>query len=360
MKYLKKLHNLTSATYGNLSNGLNNVYQLPFTKINILLTRVCNERCPFCRVYEGLGQKRDDALTFEEWNKVLSRLPKMTALSFSGGEPTTCPFLFDLIKEVSSRGNLTAIVTNATFITPLEAKKICDSKLYYMMISLHGTREVHDKVTNFKGGYDKVIKNIISISEYKKKHNLKRPYIGIKTVINDKNPEDLISLCEELNSYDISDIHFNIMSESVLQHNIIVEKNLPNCKDDYRYYKYDTEATGRIKETLSYLNKNKKKFSFDIGFTNKFKSFEKRLDYFGNEDKAKITKCNIPFYELSLHENGIISPCHSVDLGNIRDLNYDISKIKSLPSFKNYIEELYGNMPNSKYCLGCNAAPLDL
>ncbi|MFT6070715.1 MAG: MoaA/NifB/PqqE/SkfB family radical SAM enzyme [Bacteriovoracaceae bacterium] len=360
MKYLKRLHNLTSATYGSISNSLNPIYKLPYSKINILLTRVCNERCPFCRVYDGLGSKRDDALTYEEWKKTLGGIPRMTALSFSGGEPTTCPFLFDLIGDVSRRGNLTAIVTNGSFITPEDAPKICDSKLYYMMISLHGTREVHDEVTNFKGGYDKVIKNITAISKYKKKHGLKRPYIGIKTVINDKNPEDLIALCKELNAYDISDIHFNIMSESVLQHNIIVEKDLTSCQGGYGYYKYDKTTTARIKETLNYLDKNKKSFSFDIGFTNKFKSFDKRLEYFGNEEEVKVSKCNIPFYELTLHENGTISPCHSIDLGNLRDINFDISKIKKLATFKNYIDDLYSDMPSSKYCMGCNAAPLDL
>lgn len=356
MRNLKEVYSFLNNQYALAASVLSPVVDLPFSRINVLLTRKCNERCSFCRVYEDLGKEREDALSYEEWKKVLLSIPKFTTISFSGGEPTTIPYLFDLIKDLHSAGKRCAIVTNATYFTPEDTEKICKSNLMYMMISIHGTEKTHDEVTNLKGGFQKIIKNIKSISDYKKKYGLKYPIIGIKSIITEENADELVELCDQLEKLDVTDLYFNILNDSVLQHRLEVVKDITSATEDYRYHKYDSEKISAIKESLKLINS--KKYRFKIGYSNSFKETNDLLSYFGNEGSYKISKCNMPFTDLTLHENGTISPCHSIDLGNVRDINYDFNKIKKLEKYKEYIKEISRQFPNPKICQGCNHAPL--
>ncbi|MDC1174120.1 radical SAM protein [Bacteriovoracaceae bacterium] len=356
MKNLKPFYNYINEKYGSLVKLSKNHPIFPFSKVNVLITRKCNERCSFCRVYDDLGAPRPDALTFDEWKKTLLPLPKFTTVSFSGGEPTTVPFLFDLIKELSDAGKYSAIVTNGTFIKPEDAKKICDSKLMYMMISVHGTQEIHDKVTNLKGGYQKVVENIRAINKYKADSNTKYPIIGIKSIVTEENYKELEKFCDSLDELNIADLHFNILNDSVLQHRIETIDDLSEACEDYKYHQYDKDKVDTIRESVK--NILEKKYNYTVGFSNDFQSNRELVDYFGNEDQYQIKKCTMPMVDLTIHENGDVSPCHSVRLTNMKEIDYDVRKIKKIKKYRDYVNKVMSSFPNPKVCQGCNYGSL--
>ncbi len=96
---------------------MNNTNFIP--SVNFHLWQPCNMRCGFCFA-KFLDVKKSilpkGHLSKEEAFKTVALLCDygFKKITFVGGEPTLCPWLFDLIKIAKQKGLTTMIVTNGT------------------------------------------------------------------------------------------------------------------------------------------------------------------------------------------------------------------------------------------------------
>jgi radical SAM protein with 4Fe4S-binding SPASM domain len=72
---------------------------------------------------------------------------------FSGGEPMLRPDLFELMAEAKSLGLRTVISTNGTLIDESAAKKLKDSDINYVGISIDGDEKFHDNFRQKEGSF---------------------------------------------------------------------------------------------------------------------------------------------------------------------------------------------------------------
>jgi heme b synthase len=80
-------------------------------------------------------------------------------LVLSGGEPLFRPDIFDIAKYAVSKGLTVALATNGTLVDEAMAKKIVDSGVSRVAISLDGAdADTHDKFRKLKGSFDLAIK----------------------------------------------------------------------------------------------------------------------------------------------------------------------------------------------------------
>lgn len=130
----------------------------------IALTYRCNLKCKFC--YAGCNSTKnpsgsDYEMTFDEGRKVLSKLyfdAKVPSVSFTGGEPTLCTQLPDLVKYAKDLGMRVNLITNGTLINRDLAKKLADSGLASAQLSLESNNsDSHDRITGMKGSFWKTI-----------------------------------------------------------------------------------------------------------------------------------------------------------------------------------------------------------
>lgn len=80
------------------------------------LCYTCNYRCPYCGVWERKTEE-DFLLSVEEWMKVWHRLYEMYGsihIYLSGGEPSTYPYFFELVRGLSKEHTL-EICTNLSW-----------------------------------------------------------------------------------------------------------------------------------------------------------------------------------------------------------------------------------------------------
>lgn len=109
-------------------------------------TKACNLRCAHC--YAEAGKRAEDELTTEERKRVVDQLHEagVVALSFSGGEPLVCKDFFEVAEYASKKDLYISLATNGTLITKDVAKKLRESGVRYVEVSLDGPSEVHNAV----------------------------------------------------------------------------------------------------------------------------------------------------------------------------------------------------------------------
>ena len=124
-------------------------------------TAGCNLECIHCRRIDVSTQLMKDDLTTKESFELVDAIVEAgnPILVLSGGEPLFRPDIFDIAKYAVSKGLTVALATNGTLVNEDMAKKIVDSGVSRVAISLDGAdADTHDKFRKLKGSFDLAIK----------------------------------------------------------------------------------------------------------------------------------------------------------------------------------------------------------
>ncbi len=124
------------------------------------VTYRCNLRCKHC--YSTAGKPWSDELDTEKAKRSIDILADagVTSIAFSGGEPLMRKDFFELAKTVNDYGMFVSLATNGTLLNKETVKKLKECGVWFVQISLDGTKEAHEAFRGIKGIYDKVIEGI--------------------------------------------------------------------------------------------------------------------------------------------------------------------------------------------------------
>lgn len=185
------------------------------TRVKIDTGKFCNARCQFCYYYDSI--KIRDFLTIDEV-KESGYIPKLfakgiTEFEFSGGEPTLCYELDEIIayiKEVGKRYNIEpkfSVVSNGYFLDELITR--CPD-ITEVLISLHGDSKTHVGITKVKDSYSRIVNFIEKYSQIE----LEQLPILIRinvVVTGDNLNEEHLEFYELLKSYIKKGIQINLL-----------------------------------------------------------------------------------------------------------------------------------------------------
>ncbi|MFC2067709.1 radical SAM/SPASM domain-containing protein [Chloroflexota bacterium] len=132
---------------------------LPFRPASgkIIVTDNCNSRCITCSQWKN---NSTNELTSKEICDTLTQLRELGVihLQFTGGEPLLRHDLPRLVERAAKlRFQSIGILTNGLLLTESRAKKLLDSGLTSVGISVDGLRETHEYVRGVKSSFDKTI-----------------------------------------------------------------------------------------------------------------------------------------------------------------------------------------------------------
>ncbi len=170
----------------------------PMWRCEILLTDICNFKCPYCR-----GMKNKGNLDYNYVKKVIDYWCIKTPLKnirLSGGEPLYYPYLFEIVKYAKSKGiEHIAISTNGSSSLK-NYKKLIKYGVNDFSISLDACcSSFGDKMAgDIKGVWNKVVDNIIEIS--------KLTYVTLGMVFIEDTLDTMNDVIEFGSSLGVSDI----------------------------------------------------------------------------------------------------------------------------------------------------------
>ncbi|NIO19737.1 MAG: radical SAM protein [Candidatus Aenigmarchaeota archaeon] len=299
--------------------------QRPQTTISPFLvvwnfTHACNLRCKHC--YQDANTFMHDELTTEEAKKVVNEFHEsgVVAIAFSGGEPLVRPDFFDVASYAASKGFYLSVATNGTLLTKKMAKKIKDSGIEYVEISLDGFEKEHDEFRGLKGAWKKTCEGIRNCVE-----------VGldtcVATTVTKRNFKDIKRLTEFVEN-DLKAkrlIAFNFIP--VRRGNEMIEHDLePEQREELQGFLYsklmDKSCKLNVLSTAPQYARIAMEFAegptVTTHFTNKIsmgmKGKTKRLGEF-------IGGCGAGRLYCGLEPNGDIQPCVfiPIKIGNIRE-----------------------------------------
>ena len=126
----------------------------------------CNLRCLHC--YSASDPTCSQAqLSPEQSQTFIAQLPEanVPVLLFSGGEPLLRKDLPELMAQGRDLGLRIVISTNGTLITPGVAKKLAETGLSYVGISLDGPEPFHDKFRQVEGSFKAALRGMDNCRE---------------------------------------------------------------------------------------------------------------------------------------------------------------------------------------------------
>jgi heme b synthase len=126
------------------------------------LTRACNLACVHCRASAERGPYTGE-LSTQEVLKVMDDIASFSqpVIIMTGGEPLLRDDIFDLARYGTGKGFRMVMATNGTLITGEVVKKMKDSGIQRISVSLDGpSAEMHDAFRKVKGSFEGSLRGI--------------------------------------------------------------------------------------------------------------------------------------------------------------------------------------------------------
>jgi AdoMet-dependent heme synthase len=131
------------------------------------LTKGCNLRCIHCRASATELSSPTDLPT-ESAKAIIDQIAEVShpILVLSGGEPLFRKDIFELARYATEKGLRAALATNGTLVTKSVARKIADSGVKRVAISLDGAdAATHDTFRGIPGAFDAAITGFRNLKE---------------------------------------------------------------------------------------------------------------------------------------------------------------------------------------------------
>ncbi|MEI7751539.1 MAG: radical SAM protein [Candidatus Omnitrophota bacterium] len=272
--------------------------------LQISLTSRCNLRCKMCDVWENA--EKTDELTLCEIKPVMDQCSQwgIKEVNLCGGEPLLRDVCFDIIKHAKDLGMRVILTTNGTLINENMAKRLIESKLDILTISVDGARaETHDKIRGQAGAFEKIISGIKHLNELGKSSDLVKVMILTLSNYNLDELEEYFALAKSLS------IHSLYITPVVPNNVKLYERELRAGQDGLWI---SGERLKKLDEVLGKLDSHQKK-QYGLNYP----SFPLLRKYFRNEVAEKEWVCFSGYRRFVLLPEGSIQMCGHI-IGNVR------------------------------------------
>jgi MoaA/NifB/PqqE/SkfB family radical SAM enzyme len=283
----------------------------------------CNSKCKYCHMW--MTKEHSGGLTTEEKVKVIEGFQKINPdgkVVLTGGE-TMLKYdeFFILTKECKRLKLLSAANTNASLINDQNIKKVMVEGPNHLVISLDSHIEkIHDFSRGMDGSYQHNVDILKKLVVAKKKNNYQNE-IFTNSVIYDLNINDLLEYINFVEKIGMDGCTFQIISRTFYR------KGDGDYFFKHHFFKDKAEATSKIQDIINALPDHK------IVRTTK-QDFEWMKLYIENPDFIGEQVCGSHEKNIMIDCYGEIQLCFNMtkinqnkSLGNIRDFDYDISRV---------------------------------
>ncbi len=229
----------------------------PPTNLSIVLSMRCNLSCVMCRQIRGADEGAvhrswydfGRELPIEVWIRLLDQVASFRPWLFvTGGEPLLYPHFKEFVEEARKRRLLVHLQTNGTLLAGV-ADFVVSMGVAAVNVSLDGPPEIHDRVRNKKGTFERVEQGMAALLEARQRLKSPGPIISFNFTISKTNLpwlEEIVPLAVRLNADCLQIQHTMFDSiENVAKHNqfftaervreLGLEIDLPSISDDEYY-----------------------------------------------------------------------------------------------------------------------------
>ena len=290
------------------------IYSLP---IVILMPHSrCNCRCVMCDIWKGNNNVKQ--IEEKDVEKLLMSLKKFNTKSIvmSGGEALMHPNFFRLC-EIIKANKIGITILSTGLLLQKYANEII-SLTDEVIVSLDGSKEVHDKIRNIPNAYEKLKEGVQSIKNIKKDYR-----ITGRSVIQHANYLDFPNIVDAAHDIGLDQISFltaDISTDAF---------NRPDLWDEEKMseVKLSPEELSKFKEVIESLiinYSNDFKTVFIAESPDKIRRFYYYYAAFYGLNEFPEIRCNAPWVSTVIEPDGTVRPCFfHKKIGSIYDNTID-------------------------------------
>lgn len=129
------------------------------------LRKACNLKCCHCYMDCSFNRDKDlHLLTLEEWENIINELSKYSPkrITLIGGEPLLFKDIITLIEYIKNNIPKAEIIiySNLTLLNKKLINAIIKNNVKVVTSVYSNSKEIHDKITGYKGSFDLTISNV--------------------------------------------------------------------------------------------------------------------------------------------------------------------------------------------------------
>lgn len=323
---------------------------LPFRYV-LILTNKCNLACSFCFQER---KNRKDAMTTDDWLKLINQLPDYAHVTLTGGEPLVFKDFKKIFQETNKKFT-TNIISNGLLLNEDNMELISSSPNFKVLsISID---DIGNKGRNVKEQHWARMETNLQILKNKVKSNGSNMLLDAKTVVLDDNSDDLFEIYKYLVEKLEVDTHsFQILKGSPVQHADIMfpYSDVHNDYEAYEYKKFDKilEQFEKVREynlknkRISYIHPEWLNLNTDKTIHEQNSSILNLKDH----DPKNFKLCKAPWESIHVNVDGTVFPCLAINMGNVKEQN--INSIINGEKFNKFKNDLISNS-TFKACNRC-------
>ena len=161
----------------------------PVEQMIFEITYRCNIKCNFCyNCWKAVDYPMDPELTPEQYDILLSRLPKAKMYSISGGEPLVREDFEEVAEVIHSHCPYLSLITNGMLIDDHLASRLAAWDIR-VQLPVHGIGPKHDTITGVPGNFSRLVDVFATL-----KDNMVP--VATATVVSRENIDDLEDVIE--------------------------------------------------------------------------------------------------------------------------------------------------------------------
>jgi len=209
--------------------------------LSVELTNHCNLRCPECRSGSGLLGREKGFMEMTTFDRVLADCSSFlfSLILYFQGEPFLHSELFEMIKKAKQKRLYTMTSTNGHFLDPDTAKKVVESGLDRIIISMDGLDQPVYEKYRVGGNLDMVKEGIEALVGWKKTLRSGTPVIIIQFLVFSHNQHQI----EDVKKWSRSAGADGVEIKTALFHDF--ENGNPLMPDE-QYTRYTKNSDGKL------------------------------------------------------------------------------------------------------------------
>ena len=272
----------------------------------------CMFRCKMCNYWQS--KEDPEELNLNHLYRFISSLKEFVGIPFemniSGGEPLMKKGMLDLVEFIANQGFRFSMVTNGYLIDKCLAKRIADSGLSFLAISLDSLDEnINDFLRGTIGAHRKVLEALEFFDTYRGRLQ----NITLQTIITGKNLDTILDLVKWAKDRQVSHSFM-----AITRPNMVPVDPEWYKKDEFNFlWPKDISRVLHILDELIKLKKSGYRIDNPIGQLERFKL------YFSDPEKfVRDTPCSLGDGIIHVNPKGDVYLCCEMEsVGNIKEGN---------------------------------------
>jgi len=333
--------------YATLKN--HRIYTMPI--IILMPHSRCNCRCVMCDIWKGNNnvQQLEESDVEKLLNSLITLKTKLVVMS--GGEALMHPNFFRLCDILRSYKIKITILSTGLLLKKYANEII--AKTNEVIVSLDGSKEVHDKIRNIPEAFNKLKDGVAELKNLNKEYRVTARCVVQKA--NFKDLPNIVDAAKDIGLDQISFLNADVSTDAF---------NRPNLWEDdkVKEVRLSRDEVDQFKEVIENLI-NTHSQDFKIGFIaespEKLRRFYNYYAAFHGLCNFPTVTCNAPWVSAVIEADGSVRPCFfHAKIGNIRDstLTESLNSSRSI-SFRKNLDT--STNPICKKCVcSLNLSPL--